>query len=164
MQISHYLLIFSDGHAKQALCCYGNQGIKPPTQDRIADEGTHVGHALTPNSSCTTARATALNGKYSLRNDLTHMNQHLGASQQASIDNLPTAEALADKDSGSVRIARMNSNQFFIEQQKLDITGQQANSIFTPNEESGKYRCLLWDVSIPTFLKEIDVNETPLAS
>ena len=66
------LLIFSDDHAKKALSCYGNQDIQTPALDRIANEGMRFEHALTPNSFCTPARASALTGKYSHRNGVTH--------------------------------------------------------------------------------------------
>ncbi len=76
------LLIFSDDHAKKALSCYGNQDIKTPALDRIANEGMRFDHALTPNSFCTPARAAALTGKYSHRNGVTHLNQRFDGSQQ----------------------------------------------------------------------------------
>ncbi|MDG0963752.1 MAG: sulfatase-like hydrolase/transferase [Opitutales bacterium] len=76
------LLIFSDDHAKKALSCYGNQDIKTPALDRIAEEGMRFEHALTPNSFCTPARAAALTGKYSHRNGVTHLNQRFDGSQQ----------------------------------------------------------------------------------
>ena len=76
------LLIFSDDHAKKALSCYGNQDIETPALDRIANEGMRFEHALTPNSFCTPARATALTGKYSHRNGVTHLNQRFDGSQQ----------------------------------------------------------------------------------
>lgn len=73
----------------------------------------------------------------------------------------PSAEAVGDKDSGWVRIARVNSDQFFQVHQKLDRPAQQACSIFASKGELGKYRYLLWDVKAPTFFGEIDVYETP---
>jgi len=73
----------------------------------------------------------------------------------------PSAEAVADRDSGWERIARVNSDQFFQVHQKLDRPAQQACSIFASKGELGKYRYLLWDVKAPTFFGEIDVYETP---
>jgi hypothetical protein len=73
----------------------------------------------------------------------------------------PSAEAAGDQDSGWVRIARVNSDQFFQVHQKLDRPAQQACSIFASKGELGKYRYLLWDVKAPTFFGEIDVYETP---
>jgi hypothetical protein len=73
----------------------------------------------------------------------------------------PSAETVADRDSGWVRIARVNSDQFFQVNQKLDRPAQQACSIFASKGELGKYRYLLWDVKAPTFFGEIDVYETP---
>ncbi|MDB3958021.1 FecR family protein [Opitutales bacterium] len=73
----------------------------------------------------------------------------------------PSAEAVGDPDSGWVRIARVNSDQFFQVHQKLDRPAQQACSIFASKGELGKYRYLLWDVKAPTFFGEIDVYETP---
>jgi len=73
----------------------------------------------------------------------------------------PSAEAVTDRNSGWVRIARVNSDQFFQVHQKLDRPAQQACSIFASKGELGKYRYLLWDVKAPTFFGEIDVYETP---
>ena len=73
----------------------------------------------------------------------------------------PSAEAFADPGSGWVRIARVNSDQFFQVNQKLDRPAQQACSIFASKGELGNYRYLLWDVKAPTFFGEIDVYETP---
>jgi hypothetical protein len=73
----------------------------------------------------------------------------------------PSAETVEDRDSGWVRIARVNSDQFFQVNQKLDRPAQQACSIFASKGELGKYRYLLWDVKAPTFFGEIDVYETP---
>lgn len=76
------LLIFSDDHAKKALSCYGNQDIKTPALDRLADAGMRFNHALVTNSFCTPSRATALTGKYSHKNGVTKLNQSFDGSQQ----------------------------------------------------------------------------------
>ena len=76
-------------------------------------------------------------------------------------DNPPPAEAIGQPNSGWVRIARVNSDQFFQVHQKLDRPSQQACSIFASKGELGRYRFLLWDVKAPTFFGEIDVYETP---
>jgi len=73
----------------------------------------------------------------------------------------PLAEEICSPNSGWVRIARVNSDQFFQVHQKLDRPAQQACSIFASKGELGKYRYLLWDVKAPTFFGEIDVYETP---
>ncbi|EDM29155.1 N-acetylglucosamine-6-sulfatase precursor [Lentisphaera araneosa HTCC2155] len=81
-QRPNIILIFSDDHAKKALSCYGNTGIKTPALDRLADGGMRFNHALVTNSFCTPSRATALTGKYSHKNGVTRLNQSFDGSQQ----------------------------------------------------------------------------------
>ena len=73
----------------------------------------------------------------------------------------PSAKEIGSPNSEWVRIARVNSDQFFQVHQKLDRPAQQACSIFASKGELGNYRYLLWDVKAPTFFGEIDVYETP---
>lgn len=57
-------------------------------------------------------------------------------AKQASVGIPPTAEALADKDSGSVWIARVNTTKFFLEQKKTEQRGQTDQLHFPTRMES----------------------------
>jgi len=67
--------------------------------------------------------------------------------------NLPAAE------SGWVRIARVNSEQFFHVKKLDNRPSQQACSIFASKGEIGEYRYLLLEVNGPTFFGEIDIYQ-----
>ena len=72
---------------------------------------------------------------------------------------LPNLEIPA-RESGWVRIARVNSEQFFHVKQLDNRPSQQACSIFASKGEIGEYRYLLLEVSGPTFFGEIDVYQS----
>ena len=72
---------------------------------------------------------------------------------------LPSLEKPAAK-SGWIRIARVNSEQFFHVKQLDNRPSQQACSIFASKGEIGKYRYLLLEVNGPTFFGEIDVYQS----
>ena len=63
-------------------------------------------------------------------------------------------------ESGWVRIARVNSEQFFHGKQLDNRPSQQACSIFASKGEIGEYRYLLLEVNGPTFFGEIDVYQS----
>ena len=72
---------------------------------------------------------------------------------------LPNLEVPA-RESGWVRIARVNSEQFFHVKQLDNRPSQQACSIFASKGEIGEYRYLLLEVNGPTFFGEIDVYQS----
>ena len=72
---------------------------------------------------------------------------------------LPNLEIPA-RESGWVRIARVNSEQFFHVKQLDNRPSQQACSIFASKGEIGEYRYLLLEVNGPTFFGEIDVYQS----
>ena len=71
-----------DDLSPNALSCYGNQDIKTPGLDRLANEGMRFTNALTTNSFCTPARAAMLTGKYSHKNGCLRLNQPFDGTQQ----------------------------------------------------------------------------------
>jgi len=72
---------------------------------------------------------------------------------------LPSLEIPA-AESRWVRIARVNSEQFFHVKQLDNRPSQQACSIFASKGEIGEYRYLLLEVNGPTFFGEIDVYQS----
>ncbi len=62
---------------------------------------------------------------------------------------------------GWTRIARINSDQFFQVNDRLDRPAQQACSISAAEGEVGPYRYLLWDVKSGSFYGEIDIFGQP---
>jgi len=74
-------------------------------------------------------------------------------------DELPDLE-LPPRQSAWTRIARVNSDQFFRVNKRLDRPAQQACSITAANGNIGRYRYLLWEVKPSTFYGEFDVYGT----
>ena len=52
------------------LGCFGNDTIKTPNIDRLAEEGARLRHDVTPDSLCTPNRAAFLTGRYPIRSGL----------------------------------------------------------------------------------------------
>jgi len=52
------------------LGCFGNDTIKTPNVDRLAEEGVRLRHDVTPDSICTPNRAAFLTGRYPIRSGL----------------------------------------------------------------------------------------------
>jgi hypothetical protein len=62
---------------------------------------------------------------------------------------------------GWTRIARVNTDQFFNVNQRLDRPAQQASSITSASGEVGRFRYLLWQVKGSPFFGELDVFTNP---
>ena len=52
------------------LGCFGNDTIKTPNIDRLAEQGARLQHDVTPDSMCTPNRAALLTGRYPIRSGL----------------------------------------------------------------------------------------------
>lgn len=52
------------------LGCFGNDTIKTPNIDRLAEQGARLRHDVTPDSICTPNRAALLTGRYPIRSGL----------------------------------------------------------------------------------------------
>ena len=50
--------------------CFGNDTIKTPNIDRLAEQGARLRHDVTPDSICTPNRAAFLTGRYPIRSGL----------------------------------------------------------------------------------------------
>ena len=68
MTPSNVLLIMSDQHARHITGCYGNEVIRTPNIDSIANRGARFDSAYTPSPICVPARACFATGKYTHRN------------------------------------------------------------------------------------------------
>ena len=77
-----------------------------------------------------------------------------------SVDDSPVRSRLLVK-AGWKRIARVNSDQLFQVNERLDRPAQQACSIKALQGDIGKYRYLLWVVKRNTFFGEFDVFGSP---
>lgn len=58
------LLLYSDQHNSRVLGCYGNNEIKTPNLDKLAEEGIRFNNAYTQNPICTPSRICILSGQY----------------------------------------------------------------------------------------------------
>ena len=52
------------------LGCFGNDTIKTPNIDRLAEQGARLRHDVHPDSVCTPNRAALLTGRYPIRSGL----------------------------------------------------------------------------------------------
>ena len=52
------VMIMTDNHGAWTLGCYGNDDIRTPNIDRLADEGTLFDNAFASNPVCSPTRAT----------------------------------------------------------------------------------------------------------
>ncbi|MDA7915965.1 FecR family protein [Verrucomicrobia bacterium] len=75
-------------------------------------------------------------------------------------DELPDLDLPPEK-SGWTRIARVNSDNFFRINKRLDRPAQQACSISAAEGSIGQFRHLLWEVQQGTFYGEFDVYGEP---
>ena len=50
--------------------CFGNDTIKTPNIDRLAEQGARLRHDVTPDSVCTPNRAAFLTGRYPIRSGM----------------------------------------------------------------------------------------------
>jgi N-sulfoglucosamine sulfohydrolase len=57
------LVLMSDNHYFEHLGCYGDNMVKTPTIDKIAEEGVRFTHAFCASPSCTPARGAMLTGQ-----------------------------------------------------------------------------------------------------
>ena len=57
------LILMSDNHSWNHLGCYGDQTVRTPNIDRVAQHGVRFAHAFCPAPSCTPARAAMLTGQ-----------------------------------------------------------------------------------------------------
>lgn len=73
----------------------------------------------------------------------------------------PPDLSLPPEEAGWTRLARVNSDQFFRVNERLDRPAQQACSITSATGEVGRYRYLLWVTKGYTFFGEFDVFGTP---
>lgn len=65
------LLILSDDHNYRALGVSGNERIRTPHLDRLAEEGVYFSRCFTPNPICTPSRACIFTGQDSWTNGVT---------------------------------------------------------------------------------------------
>ena len=61
------VFILSDQHAANVLGCYGDNVVRTPNLDRLAEAGIVFENAYTPSPICVPARMSLLTGKYPYR-------------------------------------------------------------------------------------------------
>lgn len=69
MKPTNVLFFMSDQHARHITGCYGNEIIRTPNIDRIAERGVRFEAAYTPCPICVPARACFATGQYTHRNE-----------------------------------------------------------------------------------------------
>ena len=79
------------------LGCFGNDTIKTPNIDRLAEEGARLRHDVTPDSVCTPNRAALLTGRYPIRSglasDIGQLRMFLSASASGGLPQNETTFA-----------------------------------------------------------------------
>jgi len=87
----NFVLICIDNVGYGDLGCYGNQVIRTPSMDRLAEEGVRCTDFYISTSSCSPSRGALLTGRYPLRNGLTWQ---LKPDENLSGVGLPQSELL----------------------------------------------------------------------
>ena len=64
------IVFLVDGLGIGDLGCFGNDTIKTPNIDQLAEEGARLRHDVMPDSVCTPNRAALLTGRYPIRSGL----------------------------------------------------------------------------------------------
>ena len=63
----NFVIFLVDDLGIADLGCFGNDTIKTPNIDRLAEQGARLRHDVTPDSICTPNRAAFLTGRYPIR-------------------------------------------------------------------------------------------------
>ena len=80
---TNIVIITADNLGFHDTGCYGNQEIKTPNIDQLAEQGVRCTSFYSASPTCTVSRASLLTGRYPQRHGLTHQ---LRTSQDLSID------------------------------------------------------------------------------
>src|SRR5690606_39422677 len=64
MRAANFICILSDEHSKRGLGCYGNDLVRTPNLDALAERGTRFTSAYTNCPICVPARASFASGHY----------------------------------------------------------------------------------------------------
>lgn len=70
------ILIISDDHGTDDLGCYGNESIKTPNLDYLAEQGTKFTRAYANTASCSPSRASIYTGLFSHANGAKGLSHH----------------------------------------------------------------------------------------
>lgn len=71
------IIFLSDDHGVEDAGCYGNQDLKTPVIDRLAEEGMRFTRAYTPVSVCAPSRSALFTGLYPHRNGCDRNHGHI---------------------------------------------------------------------------------------
>lgn len=63
MNKPNVLFIFSDQHAQKVAGCYGDDVVRTPNIDRLAQEGVRFDNAYCPSPICTPSRMSMLTAR-----------------------------------------------------------------------------------------------------
>ena len=86
------VLIFTDQHRGDALGCIGNQAVKTPNLDALAQEGVAFSNCSTSSPLCMPARASLLTGQY--------VNEHGGWGNRHEADRHGPSHVRSIRDAG----------------------------------------------------------------
>ena len=107
-QRPNIILAVSDDHGREALGCYGNQVIRTPNMDRLAEEGVRFENSFCTTASCAASRSVILTGLYNHTNGTyghTHDYHHF-----ACFEDTVTLPALLNQ--AGYRTARAGKQHF----------------------------------------------------
>lgn len=78
------LLIVSDDQGYHDLGCFGNDEIKTPHEDRLAQEGVRLTNFYVTWPACTPSRGSLLTGRYPQRNGMYDLSTDVGEKHDLS--------------------------------------------------------------------------------
>jgi len=68
MKVPHIILYIADDHGFDFLGCYGNEAVRTPHLDQLADEGLRFRKSFTVSPTCAPSRSALHTGLYPSHN------------------------------------------------------------------------------------------------
>ena len=106
--IKNIVVIISDDHSIETIGAYGNEHIRTPNMDKLANEGVKFTHAYAQSPICAPSRQSILSGKYPHASGVS-----LVFTPFQDHGNTTIAEVLQDNGFSTALIGKNHFNNFF---------------------------------------------------
>ena len=101
----NFVLILTDQQQRKSLGCYGNQHIKTPRLDALAQEGVVFDSAFTANTICSPSRASLLTGRYPRTHGLATNGMQLDQVNEITLPQVLAANSYRTASVGKIHLA-----------------------------------------------------------
>jgi arylsulfatase A-like enzyme len=103
VQKPNFVVLLVDDLGVGDIGCFGNDTIKTPNVDRLAERGAKLNHNLSPESICTPSRAAMLTGRYAIRSGLAS-----GPGEIRVISSLASSAGLPNNETTFAEVLQEN--------------------------------------------------------